>query len=333
MAKNARIAGTGLYAPKRIIDNEEAARIAGEDISEFMEALGIEKRRRVTENESTTNLATEAGRKAIADAGMEADDIDLLIVSTDTPDIISPQTAASTAGELGLRKWVPFFDINSSCTGFVFATEVAVNMIRGNPDFKNILVISAYCMSKFAPMEKGKFYTVFADGAGAAIFSATEKENTGYLISHLMGDGTEWDRLGVYVGGTRFPATVERLEGKGEVAPGLTFFRGELLNRNPDLWPEIIQAALQKIGLKKEDVDRYIFTQINLSSIKLTCENLGIPFEKTHNIMSEYGYTGNACIIMALDDARRNGQVKEGDLVCLTAAGVGYTMGTVLLKM
>ncbi len=196
----------------------------------------------------------------------------------------------------------------------------------------NVLVISVYAMTRFAPMEKGKFFTVFSDGAGACVFRASEEER-GYITSHYIGDGNHWDSLGIYVGGTRFPATVERIEGKGEVPPNLTFYRRELINRNPDYWPIIIEEALKKADLKKDDIDCYIFTQINLSAIKQTCENLEIPFDKTHNVMGEYGYTGNACIIMALDEARKKERVKKGDLVALTASGVGYTMSTIIFRL
>ncbi len=331
MGRNAYIAGTGLYAPERVVDNKEASKIVGEDISEFMGTLGIEKRRLLEDDQSTTDLAVKAGERALEDAGLKAEDIDLLIVSTDTPDIISPQSSASVAGELGMRWEATFFDINSSCTGFIAASEVAVNMIRSG-SMNNVLVISVYAMTPFAPMEKGKFFAIFSDGAGACVYRASQGER-GYLSSHYISDGKHWDSLGIYVGGTRFPATVERIEGKGEVPPNLTFFRRDLINRNPDYWPIIIEEALKKADLKKEDIDCYIFTQINRSAIKQTCENLGVPFEKTHNVMGEYGYTGNACIIMALDDARKKGRVKEGDLVALTASGVGYTMSTIIFRL
>ena len=331
MERNAYIAGTGLYAPEKIVDNDEVNEILGEDVSEFMDVLGMKKRRLSAIEESTTDLAVKAGEKALEEAGIEAEEIDVLIVATDTPDIISPQTSASVAGELGMRWEATFFDINSSCTSFIAASEVAVSMIKSGR-FENILVISVYAMTKFTEIKNGKFFAVFSDGAGAALYRSTE-ENRGYISSHFISDGTEWDRLGIYVGGTRFPATKERIEGKGEVPPNLTFFRGELLNRNPDYWPIILEKALEKARLQKEDIDHYIFTQINLAAIFKTCENLGVPFEKTHNIMDEFGYTGNACIIMALDDARKKGIVKEGDLVALTASGVGYTMSTIIFRM
>ncbi len=331
MARNAFIAGTGLYAPQRVMDNKEAGEIVGEDISEFMEALGIHKRCIMAEEQSTTDLAVRAGEKALEDAGLRAEDLDLLILSTDTPDIISPQSSAAVAGELGMRWDSTFFDINSSCTGFVAAAEVGASMIRSG-SMDNVLVIAVYGMTRFAAMERSKFFALFSDGAGACVLQAGE-EDRGYITSHFIGDGNHWDSLGVYVGGTRFPATGDRLEGRGEIAPGLTFFRRELINRNPDYWPIIIEKALDKVQLKKEDIDCYIFTQINIQGIRQTCENLGIPMEKTHNIMGEYGYTGNACIIMALDDARRKGKVKEGDLVALTASGVGYTMSTIIFRL
>ncbi|MEC9488382.1 MAG: 3-oxoacyl-[acyl-carrier-protein] synthase III C-terminal domain-containing protein, partial [Halanaerobium sp.] len=177
----------------------------------------------------------------------------------------------------------------------------------------------------------GKFFCVFSDGAGAAIYQRTSEE--GFIASHFIANGEQWPTLGIYIGGTRFPATIERVKGEGEVPPGLTFWQGELMNRNPELWPVIIKKMLEKTTYELEDIDRFIFTQINKSAIKLTCDNLGIKMEKTHNIMDRYGYTGNACIIMALDDALEKGVIQKGDLVCLTASGVGYTMGTMLIRI
>lgn len=331
MPRNAYITGTGLYAPEHYVDNEEVSNILNEDVQEFMGVIGINKRRLLPEGESTTHLAVRAGKQALEKAGVEAKDVDVLILSTDTPDIISPQSSAAVAGELGMAWDATFLDINSSCTGFVAAAEVASALIRSG-QHNRVLVIAAYAMTPFAPMEKGKFFAVFSDGAGAALFEATE-EDRGYVASHFISDGSHWASLGIYVGGTRYPATAEALQGQGEVPPGLTFFRGELINRNPDYWPIIIQKTLDKAGLTKEDPKLYIFTQINEYAIKETCNNLGIPFEKTHNIMGEYGYTGNACIIMALHDALEQGRVQAGDLVVLTASGVGYTMSSILFRL
>lgn len=333
MARNAFINGTGSYVPPQAINNQEVSKILGEDVSEFMAILGIQERRIKAEHQSTVDLAYLAAVAALNDAKLSSEDIDVLILSTDTPDIISPASASAVAGKLKMRHDSYFFDINASCTGFVVGAELARSMIVANPNVNNVLLISAYCMTPFAPIDKGKFFAVFSDGAGACVFSAVEDEEKGYLASHFIGDGNEWSSLGIYVGGTRFLPTIKRLEGQGEVQPGLTFFQGELINRNPELWPEIIKKALTKTAITLLDIDLFIFTQINLSAVHLTCANLGIDFKQTHNIMDKYGYTGNACIIMALDDARQKGRIKNNDIVCLTASGVGYTMGSILFKM
>jgi len=327
-----KLIATGSYAPDNSFSIEDMSEILGEDISDFMEPLGIKQRNQTGDEMSTTDLAVNAGKDALKNSDLSAKDIDLLIVSTDTPDIISPQSSASIADGLGLKDGVAFFDMNASCTGFIFASETAKNWIEGNPDYNNILVISVYNMTKFADMQKGKFFCVFSDGAGAAIYSK-EKIGEGLIASHFIGNGDQWSTLGIYVGGTRFPATVERLKGEGDVPPELTFWKGELMNRNPELWPVIIEEMLNKSNYELDDIDKFIFTQINKSAIGLTCKNLGINMNQTHNIMDRYGYTGNACIIMALDDALDKGEVKKGDLVCLTASGVGYTMGTMLIRI
>lgn len=330
--QNAYLVGSGHYLPEKSLNNQKTQELVGRDIADFMETLGIEKRYYATEEEGTSSLAIEAGRRALEDADLSPEEVDLLILSTDTPDIISPPSAASVAGELGLSWGRPFFDINASCTGFVVGVEMAAALIKTN-QYKHILLICSYLMTRFAPLPQNKFNALFSDGAAAALFSSTLDRERGYISSHLIGDGKEWNRLGVFVGGTRFPPTPENIRGEGEVQPGLTFYQGELLNRNPELWPVIVREALKKASLTKEDVDLYIFTQINRTAIEETCKNLDIPFHKTYNIMRECGYTGNACLIMALDKARRSGVVKEGDLICLTASGVGYTMGSLVLRL
>lgn len=327
-----KLLATGSYAPDNTYSIEDMSEIVGEDISDFMEPLGI-KQRNMTESEmSSADLAVQAGKRALEKSGLSAKDLDLLILSTDTPDIISPQSSAIVANDLGMRDGATFFDLNGSCTGFVFATETAKNWIEGNSDYETVMVISTYNMTKYADMKRGKFFCVFSDGAGAAIYKKDE-EKKGVLSSHFIGNGDQWMTLGIYVGGTRFPATEKRIQGNGEVQPNLTFWKGELMNRNPELWPVIIEKMLDKSDYQLEDIDKFIFTQINKSAIALTCENLGIEMEKTHNVMDKYGYTGNACIIMALNDALEKKEVKEGDLVCLTASGVGYTMATILIRI
>lgn len=327
-----KLLATGSYAPDKTYGIEEMSKIVGEDISEFMAPLGIEQRNETGDEMSSAGLAVKAGKDALKKSKISPEDIDLLILSTDTPDIISPQSSAIVADELGMRDGAPFFDLNASCTGFVFGSETAKNWIEGNPDYNTVMLISTYNMTKYADIENGKFFCVFSDGAGAAIY---QKDNSqkGILGSHFIGNGDQWMTLGIYVGGTRFPATEKRVKGEGEVPPNLTFWRGELMNRNPELWPVIIKKMLDKSDYSLADIDKFIFTQINKSAIALTCENLGIKMEKTHNVMDKYGYTGNACIIMALDDAINKGEVKKGDLVCLTASGVGYTMGTLLIRV
>ncbi|MCF8008492.1 MAG: ketoacyl-ACP synthase III [Halanaerobiales bacterium] len=327
-----KLISTGSYAPDNSYNLEDMSNILGEDISEFMAPLGIKKRNETGEDMSTTDLGIKAGKNALKKVNFSVEEIDLLIVSTDTPDILSPQSSASIAEGLKMRDGAPFFDLNASCTGFVFASETAKNWIEGNNDIETVMVLSVYNMTKFAEMKKGKFFCVFSDGAGAAIYQKSKKD-IGIHSNHFIGNGNQWRSLGIYVGGTRFPATIERIKGKGEVNPNLTFWQGELMNRNPELWPVIIEKMMTKSNFQLDEVDKFIFTQINKSAIQLTCKNLGIDFSKTHNIMGRYGYTGNACVIMALDDALEKEEVKKGDLVCLTASGVGYTMATMLLEV
>jgi len=325
----ATITGTGSFVPERVVTNAELSERLGEDIAPFVTyTLGINERRFCGPEESTVDLAEQAGRKAMASAGLEPSDVDLLIVATDTPEYVSPATASVLHGRLGLAETTGAFDVNAGCAGFVTALDTAWKYVAADDRYNRVLVVGAYAMSKFLDMTDKKTSTIFADGAGAVVVESARQR--GILASELYADGSLAMGMGVFAGGTAEPVT-EAVIAKG-YRNRFRFVEKYPASVNEEGWPRIAKSVLNRIGRKVEDVDLWLWTQVNLSTIKLVMASLGEPMEKAHTVMGKWGYTGSACLPMALDDAVQSGRLSDGDLIVMTASGAGLAMGCVALE-
>jgi 3-oxoacyl-[acyl-carrier-protein] synthase-3 len=321
--RHAKIIGTGSHVPEKVLTNDDLSRLVGEDINEFVSnILGIRERHICSEDESAADLATEAARKALDDAGIAAEDLDLIVLATDTPEYISPATSVVVQYRLGAKN-AGTFDLNCACAGFVTALDTASKYIIADAAYKNVLVIGAYAISKYVDWTEKKTATMFADGAGAVVLQATEEE-TGFLASRLIAEGSFFDHMGIYAGGTKMPITEEVL--REGVWPKLRFAKKYPAEVNNEGWPAIVREVLGKCGLTLETVALLLFTQVNLSTIKEVMSRLELPMERTHTIMDKWGYTGSACIPMVLDDAIRAGKLKRGDIFIMCASGGGLNM-------
>ena len=328
MTRNATITGTGSYVPERVVTNAELSAKLGEDIDLFVSGtLGIRERRYCASDESTVDLAEQAALRALESAGSKLGDIDLLIVATDTPEYISPATASALHGRLGLESHTGAFDINAGCAGFVSALDTAWKYIVADERYNRVLVVGAYAMSKFLDFSDKKTSTIFADGAGAVVLEASD--DAGILASELFADGSLSSGMGVFAGGTAEPITGEVID-KG-YSNRLRFVQKYPASVNEEGWPRIARSVLERKGKTVEDVDLWLWTQVNLSTIRDVMTTLGEPMEKAHTVMGKWGYTGSACLPMVMDDAVRNGRVKQGDLVMLTASGAGLAMASMAL--
>lgn len=320
--RRARIVGTGLYVPPTVITNQQLAEKMGKPLPDSIEAkLGIKQRHVSGPDLSSADLGYFAAKAAIADAGLQPEDIDLVVVTTDTPEYISPPTASVVQGRLGAVN-AGTFDINASCTGFVTALDMASRMIGYDGQFTNILICGVYNMTKFVDPMDEKVAPIFADGGGAVVLQATEEDGRGFLGAKLYADGTQYDYLGIYAGGTKTPVTAEVLANKQHL---LTFLKPLPPDRNLKLWPMLIPQALAKAGLTINDVDHFLFTQINRWAIEEVMKIFGQPMEKTTCIMDRYGYTGSACIPMALHHAVKDGRIQPGHVVVMAGSGVGLS--------
>lgn len=326
--REAKITGTGSYAPERVVTNAELSALLGDDIDDFVSnTLGIQERRYCAPDESTADLAAVAARRALEDAGCTADDIDLLIVATDTPEYVSPATSSVVQARIGAMR-AGTFDINAGCAGFVTALDVAWKYLRADARYRRVLVIGAYAMSKFLDFADKKTSTIFADGAGAVVLEATDQP--GVLASELFADGTYAPGMGVFAGGTAEPITQAVLD--AGIRNRLRFVQKYPVSVNEEGWPRIARSVLGRAGRTQGEVDLWLWTQVNRSTIHAVMSILGEPVEKAHTVMGKWGYTGSACLPMALDDAARAGRLRDGALVLLTGSGAGLSMGCVALE-
>jgi len=326
--REATIIGTGSAVPSRLVTNEELSAQLGEDIDPFVRGtLGIAQRHWCSPDESTADLAEAAGRAALATAGISPEQIDLLIVATDTPEYVSPATSSVVHGRLGLTN-AGTFDLNAGCAGFVTALDAAWKYIRADERYSRILVIGAYAMSKYLNPRDKKTLTIFADGAGAVVVAAGPV--SGVLSSELFADGRYCQGMGVFAGGTQTPITHAVLD--ENVQQYLRFVQKYPASVNEEGWPRIVKSVLARAGHTPADVDLWLWTQVNRSTIDVVMQGLGQPIERAHTIMHKWGYTGSACLPMALDDAVRSGRLKDGDLMVLTGSGAGLAMGSLAMR-
>lgn len=327
--RDARIIGTGVYVPAKVLTNADLSRNLGTDIDEFVTNIaGISERHIAADGESSADLATEAARTALADAGIEPGDIDLILLATDTPEYISPATSVIVQERIGASN-AGTFDINCACAGFVTTLDAAFKYVIADASYKRVLVIGCYAMSKFIDWTDKKTSTLFADGAGAFVLEAVENEQH-FLASKLVADGSYHDFMGIFAGGTKTPIDQYILAENN--LNKLRFVQKYPPEVNIIGWPKIVNEVLLKAGIAKESVDLFLWTQVNLSTIKVVMDEMQIPWEKTHTIMGKWGYTGSACIPMVFHDALSAGKIKRGDTIVLCASGGGLNMACLAMK-
>jgi 3-oxoacyl-[acyl-carrier-protein] synthase-3 len=328
MPRNARIAATGMYAPQRVVPNTYFNELLGEDVDTWLrENLSITERRWCADDESTADLVERAARRILDRAGVTAAEVDLLVVATDTSEYISPSTAAVVQHRLGAVR-AGTFDLNAACAGFVTALDLGAKYVQADPRYRRVLVIGAYAMSKYLDLADKKTANLFADGAAGVLLTVTE-EDRGWLAARLRTEGRYADWMGIYAGGTALPVTPEVLAAGDHKLRFVRKFPSEI---NPDTWTQMVRDVVADAGFVVSDVDHIFFTQININSIRITLDNLGLPFARTHCIMDRYAYTGSACIPMALAEADELGKLKDGDLVVFMGSGGGLAFACCVVR-
>lgn len=325
MSRYATIIATGRCVPPHEISNatfkEWMAQVnpaLAETVDKFEASSNIKTRWYAPDDWATSDLATEAAKDALAEAGLQPEDLDLIILGTDSPDYITPATSVVVQHKLGAKN-AGTFDVGCACASFPTGLNIAAGLIATNPHLKYVMVIGAYMMHKLADYERDLMAFFYGDGAGAAILTAADKP--GFVTSTFFADGSYHKNWGIYSGGTYEPATVESVQAGRTKVKLIQPFPASVNNEG---WPARIRELARNGGFEIQDIDFVIFTQVRLNSIQLVMQELGLPLERAHWIMDKWGYTGSACLPMAFDDARKLGKIKSGDLVVFIGSGVGY---------
>ncbi len=320
MPRYAQIASTGRYVPAQVRTNAELDALLGEPVSQWLiDNVGIRERRLMAADEVTSDLAVHAAREALERAHVAPEDVDLIILATDTPDYVSPGTASVVQHKLGATN-AGTYDVNSACAAWVIGLDIAGKYIATDPDYDHILVIGAYGMTRFVDWTDKRTCTLFGDGGGAVLLRAGD--TPGFLGGVMKSDGAFHDYMGVFIGGTQ-----EITGGEGTPPQKLEIRKRFPPDTNNLGWPPLVCRLMNKIGRPVSAIDKIYFTQLNLRTIEYVMDDLGIPMEKTHTIMDRWGYTGSACMPMALDDAvTRDFGPQPGELVIFCGSGAGYTM-------
>ena len=326
-----KIVGTGLYAPGKPIDNIELKKLAEIEFNHEKIAgkIGIKKRhiaRLRGIEETTADFVTHAAQNAIKDAAINPDEIGLFIVATDTPEYITPATALIVQGRIQKgEKWSMSFDVAASCASFTMAFDVASRILSSNSLIKYALISGVYNMPAFIRPDDTFSYPIFSDGAAAFVLTKDENSKSQYIGNQMLTDGTQFDFIGIYAGGSKMPVTKEVIDDKRNGLLSLQPLPGD---RNVRLWPMIADKVLGNYGYKADDIDYFIFTQINKSVIIQVMEALQQPLSKTHFVMDKYGYTGSACVPMAFHEGVKAGTIHRGEKVLFVASGAGLAVGS-----
>ncbi|MFN4080412.1 MAG: 3-oxoacyl-ACP synthase III family protein [Saprospiraceae bacterium] len=328
--RNAYIASVAAYAPQRVVTNAFFNDLLGEDVDTWLcNNVQIYERRWCAPEESVADLCERASLLALERAGIRADELDLIILATDTPEFVSPSTAAVVQHRLSARR-AGTFDVNAACAGFVTALDIAAKYIQADPHYNKVLVVGGYAMSKYLNLEDKKTVTLFADGAGAAVLCAGEGRERGFVCSELRSKGEYHDWMGIYGGATRMPATAELIANHGHQLQFVKKFPKEL---NPEMWSDMAAGMCRRAGVKPQDVQHYFITQININAIWETMDRLQTPRERAVTVMHHYGYTGSACIPMAFNQAWEEQRVSPGDLCMFIGSGGGLAFAAALFRM
>ncbi len=319
----ARIAGTGSYLPANAVSNEELARRVDTSDEWIASRTGIRNRHIAAEGETTCDLAYHASVRALEAAGVEASELDLIILGTTTPDLIFPSTACLLQHRLGVAG-CGAFDVNAACSGFVYALSIADKFIRSGAA-RTVLVVGAETLTRMIDWNDRATCVLFGDGAGAVVLKADS--GTGILSTHLHADGGKkellWNPVGVSVGfDENAPNAGVRINMTGN----------EVFKHAVKALDSVVEETLAANGLDRHDIDWLIPHQANLRIIEATAKRLDMPMERVVVTVDQHGNTSSGSVPLALDVAVRSGRVERGQLLLLEAFGGGFTWGSALLR-
>ena len=318
-----RIAGTGSYLPAKVLTNDDLSKIVDTSDEWIASRTGIRERHIAAEGETTGDLAFHAAVRALEAAGVEASELDLIVLGTTTPDLIFPSTACLLQHRLGANGCAAF-DVNAACSGFVYALSVADNFIRSG-SAKTVLVVGSETLTRMVDWTERTTCVLFGDGAGAVVLKADNE--TGILSTHLHADGSKkellWNPVGVSVGFK---------ENEKNAGVRIQMAGSDVFKHAVKALDAIVEETLEANGIDRHDIDWLIPHQANLRIIEATAKRLDMPMERVIVTVDKHGNTSSGSVPLALDTAIRSGKVQRGQMLLLEAFGGGFTWGSALLR-
>lgn len=326
MAPNAVITGWGMYAPSRVMTNDDLAKIVDTSDEWIVSRTGIRERRIAADDENTTTLSVHAARDALAVAGVDPALVDLVIVATCSPDYPLPATSVTVATALGATR-AAGFDLQAACSGFLYGLATGSSFIRSGM-YRRVLVIGVEVLSRFLNWSDRNTCVLFGDGAGAVLLEASDQPG-GLLGFDLYSDGTGFEGIIVPAGGSVCPASPQTsAEGKHFIQMA----GREVYKYATRQLAESASSALRDAGMTVDQVDQFVFHQANLRIIENVQHHLNIPDDKLYINIEKYGNTSAASVPMALVEAIAAGRIKVGDKILMVAFGAGYTAGAAVVE-
>ena len=321
------VRGMGVYTPERRLTNADLTRLVDTSDEWIRTRTGIIERRLADADESASDMAAKAGAKAIENAGISKEEIDLIIVATATPDHSFPSTACRTQAKLGIKD-VPAFDMSAACSGFIYMMQVANHMLRAG-DYRNVLIISTEKLSSIVNWEDRNTCVLFGDAAAAFVLTKCNEPYVGILGNILGADGSSGDLLSLPAGGSACPASYETVHDGGHY---LRMAGQEVFKVAVRTMSDCCKRLLEKCNVSADEIKCVIPHQANLRIIDAVARQVGIPLEKFCVNLQNYGNTSSATIPNCMKEAYDAGRFKAGDLVLLTAFGGGFTWGATLIR-
>ena len=321
------IAGTGSYLPEKVLTNADLEKLVETSDEWIFTRTGIRERRIAAEGEFTSHMAAKAGAKALEQAGIAAEDVELIIVATITPDTLTPATACYVQRQLGAPGAVAF-DISAACSGFLYAMKIAKRLISDGA-FANALIIGAEKLSSFINWDDRTTCVLFGDGAGAAVLRRAAPEEGSIIATEMGTDGKLTHLLNIPGGGSACPITIDNA---GMNLASLSMMGKEVFKHAVTRMKESAEKVIERAGLKPEDIKLVVPHQANLRIIDAIADRLSVPHERVFVNLQKYGNTSAAAVAIALDEANRSGLIQRGEHVVLVVFGAGLTWAAAAVR-
>jgi 3-oxoacyl-[acyl-carrier-protein] synthase III len=329
MTRYATIVSTGRFIPEIEVSNDELRKRFAhlpDFVDKMEESSAIRTRGWAPDEMCASDIALPAARQALERAGRRPEDVDLIILGTDSPDYITPATSVVLQHKLGAEN-AGTFDVGCACASFPTGAAIAAGLIAANEALKTVLVVGVYNMHRLAAPDDPMIF-FYGDGAGAAVFEPADEP--GFVSSASRAGGFYHRHWGIYAGATYEPATEEAVREGRTTVRMLERYPPEI---NHEGWPKVVRSLAANGGFDVADIDFTVFTQVRKPSIELVMGELGLPMERTHTVMEKWGYTGSACVPIALDDAMEQGKLSPGDLLVMVGSGVGFNQAGAAFRM